>query len=511
MLQRDGECGIPVGSPWLFSERRSTVSTLGIVQIPASYEVLRQAVGEDRIGQVLIECSRDIAAFKRYIAEVTASGQGKLLFLKGESGQGKTSFVESTAVFLTDVVGAVLSAPPEYELPLAELTRWLSEELPRARRSARERLIVVNLDGREIPTLDEVATQVAMGSLNGFLRKNRDALMVWPVNQRDFAEQAIERLRTAGGETALASTPIHVLEGLKQEEFYDVLRLLLDATNTKLEDAAISEGEARSIVDATTRIGEYLRQVQQLVVSRYDLGEIGASLPRLLVAVTSSDDTYTACRMLRRGTRFLVDADKLLQHSRANVADDWRRRGLQNPRTGLPFITALFEVELLNLSSSAVVNACAFGPDEELKKIVRTHYPAPVSSNAANSMRGSSLARALKGGEDVGAAGTSPSAAIQKAYSDIQDRTNQKHKQINEAIVRVLKDQLDIAMPKLDFEHEVFPNSALELRADVWWEPGDRPVALEFTHRRHSDASSAVVSSYLLTKIQDYARDFGLL
>jgi hypothetical protein len=487
------------------------VGKVGIVQIPASYEVLRQAVGEDRIGQVLVECDRDIVEFKRYIAEVTASGQGKLLFLKGESGQGKTSFVESTAVFLTDVVGGVLSAPPEYELPLPDLTWWLSDELPKTRRIARKRLTVVNLDGREIPALDEGATQVAMGNLNGFLRTNPDVLMVWPVNQRDFAEQAIERLRTAGGETALASTPIHVLEGLKQDQFYDVLRLLLDATNTRLEDAAISGDEARSLVKATTRIGEYLRQVQQLVVSRYDLGEIGAALPRLLITVTSNDDTYTACRMLRRGTRFLVDADKLLQHSRANVADDWRRRGRKNPRTGLPFIAALFEVELLNLSSSAVVNACAFGPDDDLKKVVRRHYPAPVSSNAANSMRGSSLARALQGGEDVGAAGTSPSVAIQKAYSDIQGRTNQKHKQINQAIVKVLVDQLNVVMPELDFEHEVFPGSALQLRADVWCEPGDRPLALEFTHRRQGDASSAVVASYLLNKIQDYARDFGLL
>lgn len=484
---------------------------LGIVSIPASYEVLREAVGADRIGQVLIECANDLNDFKRYVAEVKTARQGKLLFLKGESGQGKTSFVESTAVFLADVVGGVITAPPEYELPLTDLMGWLTQELRRARRASRDRLIVVNLDGREIPVPDEAATQAAMGNLNSLLRSTPDVLMVWPVNQRDFAEQAIERLKAAGGESALLSTSIHVLKGLLKTQFFDVLRLVLDATNTRLEDAAISEDEARSLVDASQRIGEYLRQVQQLVVSRYDLGEIGAALPRLTVTFTSNDDTYSACRLLRRGTRFMVDADKLLQYSRANVADDWRRRGRRNPRTALPFVCALFEVQLLNLSSSAVVNACAFGPDEELRRLVRASYPAPVSSNAANSMRNSALARALQGQDDVGAAAANPSDAIRNAYSAIQRVTNRKHRQINEAILQVVQAQLGIPLPGLDFEHEVFDASDLELRADAWCEPGDRPLALEFTHRRDGEATVAVMASYMLGKIQDYARDYGLI
>ncbi|MBN1884390.1 MAG: hypothetical protein JW876_02555 [Candidatus Krumholzibacteriota bacterium] len=484
---------------------------LGIVNIPASYEVLRDVVGVERIGQVLIECEDDLSEFKKYIAEITTARQGKLLFLKGESGQGKTSFIESTSVFLSDAIGYVVTAPPDYKLPLTGLIEWLNNELPRIRRTSHNRHIVVNLDGREIPVLDEAATQAAMGNLNTFLRNTPDLFMVWPVNQRDFAEQAIERLKIAGGESALVSIPIHVLKGLKKDRYFDVLRLVLDATSMRLEDAAISENEARSLVDSSQRIGEYLRNVQQLVVSRYDLGEIGAALPRLMVAITSNDDTYTACRMLRRGTRFMVDADNLLRYSRANVADDWRTRGRRNPRTGLPFIAALFEVQLLNISSSAVVNACAFGDDEELKRLVRTHYPKPVSSNAANSMRNSAIARALMGQDDVGVAAANPSAAIQNAYNALQKLTNRKHCQINKSIVHILKDQLNISMPDLDYEHKPFPGSAMELRADVWCVPGDRPLALEFTHRRNNDATVAVIASYMLKKIQDYARDYNLI
>jgi hypothetical protein len=51
---------------------------IGVVSIPASFETLRDAVGPDRIGQLLLECPDDLEAIKKALAEVTAAGQGKL-------------------------------------------------------------------------------------------------------------------------------------------------------------------------------------------------------------------------------------------------------------------------------------------------------------------------------------------------------------------------------------------------------------------------------------------------
>jgi hypothetical protein len=62
-----------------------------------------------------------------------------------------------------------------------------------------------------------------------------------------------------------------------------------------------------------------------------------------------------------------------------------------------------------------------------------------------------------------------------------------------------------LPIPKLEYN----PVIGKELRADVWLERPDRPETLEFTHR--ADVTEAVVSSYILTKLQDYARDYGLI
>ncbi len=195
--------------------------------------------------------------------------------------------------------------------------------------------------------------------------------------------------------------------------------------------------------------------------------------------------------------------------SRANIAEDWRKRGIQDSRKSLAFVASLLEVRLTNLSASAVVNACAFAEDEELRQIVRASYPKPFKSNAANSMRTMSLYRALAGADDVAPARPAASKEIQAAYKALQALTNKKHKQINQAIVRVLSDQLDLAMPGLEYEYCPFTNK--DLRVDAWFERAERPEALEFTHQRPTEAGEASIASYVLTKVQDYARDYQLI
>jgi len=483
---------------------------LGVVKVPFRFEPLSKLVGRDRLGQVLLECPSDLEKMKRLVAEVQSAGQGKLQFLIGDSGLGKTCLVESLAVFLSDVVGLVLTPPPDYELPLRDLPAWLATHIPEAQKKAGARLVVVNLDGRELPSVNPDETRAAMVNLNAFLRRNAGILATWPVVNEEFAQEAIQHLQRSGGGTALSSSPTMPVNGLESSKYYDALLLILRTTSVTLDDAAVSDEEVRGLVKDSTSIGNYLERVHQLVVSRYDVGAIGQALPKVYIVVTSNADTNTKCRMLRRGDQFLVDPDRLLQFSRANVADDWRSRAKENPRRGLPFIMSLFEVRLVNISSSAVVNACAFCEDSRLQQAVRRHYPNPIRANAANALRGSSLVRALKGEADASAGyNVQPTDKIANAYDSIQALTRTRHRAINQAVVQVLAKELGLNLPNVKYESN--PLADRDLRPDVMFQRQERPETLEFTHRSIDDASVAAISSYVLAKIQDYARDYNLI
>jgi hypothetical protein len=483
---------------------------IGIVRIPHRFEALEELVGPDRVAEVLLDSRRDTQAIRRAIAEVKSARQGKLLFLLAPSGTGKTSLAESLRIYLADLVGEVLTTPPDYDVPLPRLAGWLSDNLGASRRRAGDRVIVVNLDGREILAVEPAVTRSAMVNLNALLRRNPNVLALWPVVNEDFARQAIRVLDDAGARTSLADPPSLDVVGLERERYFDALNLILTSTSARLADAAIGSEEARDLVDQASNVGDYLQTIHRLVVQRYDIGELGARLPKLFVIVASSADVAEPCRMLRRGNQFLVDPDRLLQYSRANVADDWRRRAADNARRSLPFIASLLEVRLLNLSASAVVNACAsFSGDQTLREAVLAHYPRPVSTNAANALRNSALVRALSGLPDVGPSASTSSERIRNAYNELQPHTQSKHRQFNEAILSVLTGPLGLALAGLRFEHH--PLDDHELRIDVFVPREERPDALEFTYRRENNASPAVIASYLLSKTQDYARDYGLL
>ncbi len=142
-----------------------------LLRIPSRFEALKEAVGATRIANVLVEPTKDLDAIKFTLAEVSSSGQGKLLFLLGGTGSGKTSLAESLPVFLPNAIEKVVTPPPDYVVPLGELPAWIEKNVPPHMSTEDVRTTIVNLDGREIPATDESQTSAAMVNLNALLRR----------------------------------------------------------------------------------------------------------------------------------------------------------------------------------------------------------------------------------------------------------------------------------------------------------------------------------------------------
>lgn len=368
-------------------------------------------------------------------------------------------------------------------------------------------MVVANLDLRETLPGDDRVTRDAMTNLNALLRAEEDLVVLWPAAQATFAEQLLPMLREVGGGSALGPEPLLRMRGLPQDRYFDALRLIVHTMGVDLADAAVTDDEVEEIIARSETIGDCLESVGNLVVKRYQLGELGLALPRLYIAVSSDVSTTDVCRQLCRGSHYWLDPDRTLRASGANVATDWRRLGAANAMHALPYIASLFEARLVSLSASAVVHACAQSTDSVLRDTVRAHVKRPISSNAQNAMASSALARALNGEEDVAQSASKPSEPVLAAYRALQRLSRDRHRQLNEAVVAQLAKQVVVPLGEPAYEYQPFADRGL--RADAWVLRNDRPEALEFTYQLNLGEAKA--ASYVLGKLMDYARDYGLL
>ena len=482
---------------------------LGIVRVPSRFESLKECIGAQSIGGVLLEVEEDLLAIKQALAEISTANQGKILFLEGEPGVGKTTLAEASRVFLANVIADSITVPKEYDLSIEKVPGWINQEIKK--RTKKDGFLVFNMDGRELPVADENALQRAMVNLNALLRGNKRVLILWPVREDAFAQDTIEILNRCGAKTALTSKSIHLVRGVTRDRFIDALHLLLSQLGVKLADAAVTNDEAIELAQGSSNLGDFLERLQGHIVSRYDLGELSLKLPKLSIVISADGDISQACRMVRRGNGFLIDPERLLQFSHSNIADDWKRDGARSPKYGLPFIVSLLEVKVASMTASSLVHACTYSNDPDIKGALQEGGALPKKFNAWNLMKSSPLVRMLENREDVGAvASTQPRKEISDTFKALQDLSKKKHRAINESIIQTINSNANLVTKNAKFEYRPL-GEGKELRVDVWCEPetSQRPIAIEFTHRQKS--SEAMVATYVLTKIRDYARDYGLI
>jgi hypothetical protein len=133
---------------------------------------------------------------KRFL-DLRAARRGGLMILRGNTGAGKTTFLNTVGLFRDGVVTERIAGEED-------VNRVLASTEP----TTAPRIIV--LEGREaLGEVSEAALEAAMHAINSFVRSDagRDTLVVWPTNTDDLTLELAE-IATDLGErrsSALAS------------------------------------------------------------------------------------------------------------------------------------------------------------------------------------------------------------------------------------------------------------------------------------------------------------------
>ncbi|NRD51610.1 hypothetical protein [Corallococcus exiguus] len=473
-----------------------------IQQLPSRYEPLIRTLG-DSAQTTFFEQTQDLDVMKRLIAQVRSSNQGKWMFVyhPSESGAGKTTFIHSLSVFLPDQVETVVRLPMPSSMKTAEIPSFLNSL------KASNRVTVVNFDQHESLYYSEDEYRSLLVQINSVLRNRNDLLILWPVNDKGFAEKLVGLQRKIGGLSAFGATPIYQMAGLDREKFSSVLERILKVANWTLEDAALDWVELAKITADAENIGGYLDRVQAAVAARFDVGSVGFTPPKVVFVLSSGKrEVRDVCRNLRRADSYYLEASRLMMYTkRSGVAEWWQERN-KVLTTALPYVVSLFDAQLLAISGSSVVHSVLnFGPPE-LSVLAES-----VQKNAGNAKKVISSTELYKFslGQEVDSReyGLSAQEETLAAYAKLQAQSKTNHRDLNMAVMKQVA-AASGGFSDVKYEQQAGVNGGLFV--DVVANRAGEAHFIEFHHKADGETDYNPVAIYVLGKLKEYAINYGL-
>lgn len=473
-----------------------------IQQLPSRYEPLMRTLGENA-KTTFFEPAADMQSLKTLVAQMKSSTQGKWMFIyhSSESGAGKTTFIHSLSIFMSDQISEVLRLPPPGEITYDQIPAFLAS-IPKS-----NKVKVVNFDQHESLFYSDEQYRSLLVQINGILRNRDDILILWPVNDLAFAERLVALQKKIGGSSAFGSNPIYKMQGLNKDQYKQVLDRILVVANWTLNDAAIDEAEIDDFAEEAPNIGSFLDLVQAAIASRFDIGNLGFTPPKIVFVLSSGKpEVRDVCRNLRRADSYYVEASRLMMYTkRSNVAEWWQERN-KVLTTALPFVVALFDAQLLAISGSAVVHSVLNFGDDDLKALASN-----VTKNLGNGKRVMQSTELLKfsNGQEVDSReyGLNVQDETREAYARVQAQSKLKHKAINMSVMSLLE-AAGGGFVDVEFEQAAGVNKGLLVDA-LANRNGERHY-IELHHKADTETDNNSVAIYILTKLKEYAINFGI-
>ncbi|RCM17891.1 hypothetical protein PA64_00084 [Pseudomonas aeruginosa] len=502
------------------------------LELPETYEKITALLGgSDSTNTLLSRFILPIQDAEKELSEITAQtyGDGKVIFILGKPGIGKSTFIHSLAWRPTIEVCSV-TAMNCSEVDSGKLLEEILENIRKTSKKARANRdlghTAIVLDYIEnLEEQDHTKIRAFFRTLNGLLRSS-PILILWPVTDLHdvktmigYASAVSSTVFVKGKEIlSFSAPPISAYPSIAKNTI-SVLNDGLSISDFNLTDEDFDEllKELRSEGEDKTTLRNYLLKVRQRWsdINNY-LQKKREKVPQQteIWFVIAYPDAENIAGQFSRKSKDVFDAwiashEKLSEYIHNNQKEAaWDAKRLQYALTG-NFTTRILYLPANTLASTV----CAYG---EIPDFPPSNVPVPTSwfkkETARKTLRNSPLVRQLlnqhvKMGKRRG--GTASQALIDAApvYKVISERATGKSiysdHPFNKALKTALQDVLGNQVKSIDFEkvHPWLPS----IRPDIQIKTNDdRIVCIEMHYTSRQD--SYILADYILEKLDKYMR-----
>jgi len=468
------------------------------LKIPNRFESLEETFGQG-LRPLVVPIDSDLKTLVSLRDRARVQSAGLLCFLLGPSGIGKTTAVHSAAVHMPEAFAPVLSVLPT--VPIRDAADWVNRHIPP--RNGDKALLVL-FDGREVSD-DSIGLRQLLSTLNQLVRTRPDVLLCWPTTDPEWHNELRGIAEKVGGDGFAPKESDMQVAGPPAGEWPTVLERLLLQFSKTYADVGLGSDIIGGFCASERTIGAFLGRVGQVIAARVTETRTARQLPQLVFVVTSSGDVVGEANRIRRAGMQSLAAEPLLGHSpRSEVGKWWTERN-RDANYHLGYMTSLFDARLVTMTASAVVYACLHAGDTSLEAPATNAGARADKGNAKRTIESSELFKFLNG-EQIGEFTSSKKGALQQstihAYAAIQALSNTRHKVINMALCKLVRDHLArLEYSDGDFEvshgGNVITDAIVRLNSKTFF--------IEFHHLSQGQCVAASMASYIMGKLRTYA------
>lgn len=464
--------------------------------VPDRFEGLEEAP-PGALRTIVTPVRKALSQIDALAAQMSASRRGALMLLRGETGAGKSTFLDTVGLFRQGVSTVRIPRTDVVRTALAALT-------------AADEFRIVVLENREALGLYSVnQIEADLHSINAFVRspEGHSTLVVWPVNTDELLGRLIDLGSKIGG-TALfgLDDPETAFSGPPRDEFVDIAGRTVSALNdgASLASLGISEDYARDLTEKADTIGSYLALIRDALIANQT--EVRRLLPqeqfRMWTLVIAGTDTEGDVAALTRGGLAYVDIDRLITSTGANIVKDLKK---EPQRLGI--LGTMLDARIVNIDMVTILAIARTYGDDQLRAMMKQRGMSTIPDTEAPDRLAASELGLLMSGQSLGTRkrGKKPGDNTQAAFANLADIARSHDAALNRAIGRGLFENGYIET----FEAEKDLGTDYAVKSDLCVVRRSEPIRLESMWR--SRAGRADIANYVLSKLGLYAKAIGLL
>ncbi|GGH36489.1 hypothetical protein [Microbacterium album] len=464
--------------------------------LPDRFDVLRD---REELDAIVMPVESALSMIDDQFNDLVNSGFGAMVILRGSSGAGKTTFLDTVSMFRPDVQSV--------RVPYGES---VNDALEGLQASDDYRLIVI--EGRE--ALGRVAMseiEEGLHAINSFLRSpaGRSSLIVWPTNTDDLAEK-LSSIAEEIGASALIGTDeiVYQFDGPPRTEWVTIAEQTTAALNAgaTLSAYGISTEEANDLVSVATSLGDYLKRVRKRGNANTNKVSVLDAAERCrvwTVVIAADSDSEGDVAALTRGGLSQVDIDRLFTATGANALSEMKKQPERYGLLGMVLDARIIHVDQL----TALAVARSFGDAKLKEQMVARGMDTKSDAKAIERittgqlgllMRGQALGTRKRGPKE----GSNTKAAMKNLVDIARSHDSLPNRAFGEALRAAgIIDEFVVEKPLV--------GNGTKRRADLYVERGGIGFHLEFMWR--DAVGRADIANYVVGKLANYGKVTGYL